>query len=217
MSSAVDVIASLNPRGMLASPQSGYAPFFPSFSGTGIGTTETLFQDQNGNPVAAKIPFVPVPGSSPFAASVVPPNLPSIYPASPTRILDARQPFIVRASGTASSTNGAQTIQIAMYEGTVISGGFSLFAIGPINLFNTSRSWYIEFTGIYDPVGPGRVQGQSHAFVGGTGAGWGANEVSIGALSATNVPTFSVSAKWGASDASNVVTMKSFTVDPIVP
>jgi hypothetical protein len=196
-------------------------PFFPSFSGTGIGTTQTLFQDQNGNVVTAKIPFVPAFGSRtlvPGVGGVIPPpTISNLYTGNNniTKVLDARQPFVVRASGTASSTNGAQTIKIVLYASNVISGAASFGAIGPVNLFTTSRSWFIECWAVYDPVGPGRVQGQTHGFIGQTGLAPTGNEFSIGALSATNFPQFSVSAQWGASDASNVVTLKSFTIDPL--
>src|SRR5467141_4141881 len=78
---------------------------FPTLSS--IGVTETLFVDQNNKTVVAVIPFVPAFGSAPASGLLTSstvyasPSFPPLYVgANVNRVLDARNPFRVVASGT---------------------------------------------------------------------------------------------------------------------
>lgn len=203
----------------------GFQPIYGTGTvGGSIGTTETLFKDTRLGGSSVVVAAVPLPGTpfgSPkngFPTSIPPvPFGSSRFPANTAQAgqtFDARQPFIVRASGTGSTGINTQ-LQIVLYATNVISGAASFGTIGPVTINNTARSWFIECFAAYDPVGPGRIQGQTHGFIGQTGLALGANEFSLGVASAANPLQFSVSAKWSSDDASNQVTLKNFTIDPL--
>src|SRR5467141_2345858 len=135
--SVVDVILQLN-LGML-NPN----PFYPKL--TGISTNETLFTDQKGNTVvSAQIPFSPSWSNSiaPFAvpASVSSGSSNPFPGISSARFIDSRQPFVVRASGFASSA-ATTNLTMALYAAGTIGGAQAFGAVGPVAVNNTSRSW----------------------------------------------------------------------------